>query len=109
MNYITKEALANVLWYNDNDAEIIDGFIKYLQEDKRFEPGYGLNPYASFPGAPLITRQDVIEDRLNAVIWQMLVLMFGDYGTSPRYGWIVDISGAIAYLKSLRSIGYESL
>ena len=26
----------------------------------------------------------------HCILWQMLVLMFGDYGTSPRYGWIYN-------------------
>lgn len=25
------------------------------------------------------------------IIWMMLVIMFGDWGTSPRYGWIEKI------------------
>ena len=25
------------------------------------------------------------------LVWMMAVLMFGDYGTSPRYGWIEDV------------------
>ena len=24
-------------------------------------------------------------------VWGVLVLMFGDYGTSPRFGWITDV------------------
>ena len=103
----TKEALSSVLWYNDADAEIIDGFIEYIDDCSQIDPGYGIKPYAPFPNDPLITRQDVFEDRLNSVIWQMLVLMFGDYGTSPRYGWIDDTRGSIAYLEDLRSLGYE--
>ena len=102
----TKEALAILLMYNDADAEIIDRFIKYIDESARYEPTYGVKPYATFPAETLISREDVYEDRLNAVIWQLLVLMFGDYGTSPRYGWIDDTRGAIAYLKELKSLGY---
>lgn len=26
------------------------------------------------------------------IIWMMFVIMFGDWGTSPRYGWIENIS-----------------
>lgn len=104
----TKEALADVLYYNDADAEIIDGFIKYIDNASHFEAFYIKHASASFPNDDtLITREDVIEDRLNAVIWQLLVLMFGDYGTSPRYGWIDDTKGAIAYLEELKRLGYS--
>ena len=29
-------------------------------------------------------------DKLE-IIWMICVFMFGDYGTSPRYGWIEDV------------------
>ena len=34
------------------------------------------------------------------VFWMLLVLMFGDYGTSPRYGWIncEQIDDAILFI-----------
>ena len=33
------------------------------------------------------------------LLWSMLVLMFGDYGTSPRTGWIDDITGCIEFIE----------
>ena len=33
------------------------------------------------------------------LLWSMLVLMFGDYGTSPRTGWINDITGCIEFIE----------
>lgn len=27
------------------------------------------------------------------IIWMIAVLKFGEYGTSPRFGWIVDVDG----------------
>lgn len=35
------------------------------------------------------------------VLWMMLINMFGDYGTSPRFGWIEDIKGYKHFLKLL--------
>lgn len=34
------------------------------------------------------------------IFWMLLVLMFGDYGTSPRYGWInpEQISDAVLFI-----------
>lgn len=31
-------------------------------------------------------------DRLQ-MIWSLCVLLYGDHGTSPRYGWIEDTEG----------------
>ena len=35
------------------------------------------------------------------IIWMMLVIMFGDWGTSPRYGWIKDIKAFRKFLNHL--------
>lgn len=42
------------------------------------------------------------ENAYCEMFYQILVLMFGDYGTSPRAGWIEDVNGAITFLKYLR-------
>ena len=34
-------------------------------------------------------------------IWFILVCRFGDYGTSPRFGWIEDKNGAMKFLRYL--------
>ena len=43
------------------------------------------------------------------VIWQILVIMFGDYGTSPRYGWIDfdNKDDAVELLKKLVEVDNE--
>ena len=43
-------------------------------------------PYKNYS----ITRPDSIGDpnSLMGILWSILVVNFGDYGTSPRYGWI---------------------
>lgn len=35
----------------------------------------------------------------NELIWEILVLMFGDYGCSPRVGWITDIPECVEFIK----------
>lgn len=32
--------------------------------------------------------EDIFKDEQFEIFWMMLVLQFGDYGTSPRYGWL---------------------
>ena len=35
------------------------------------------------------------------VLWMMLINMFGEYGTSPRFGWIEDIKGYQKFLTEI--------
>ena len=42
-------------------------------------------------------------ETVEAIIWFLLVCMFGDYGTSPRFGWIGKKKEAISFLNSLLS------
>lgn len=37
----------------------------------------------------------------HTVIWQILVMMFGDYGTSPRYGWIQKTKECADFLQMI--------
>lgn len=40
-------------------------------------------------------------ETVEAIMWFLLVCMFGEYGTSPRFGWIEKRNEAIAFLNSL--------
>lgn len=72
----------SIVWY-DGLGEIIlgwkkltpDEFTNYIKPDYR-DKGYDEETVVSLE-----------------LIWMMAVLMYGDYGTSPRSGWIKDISG----------------
>lgn len=35
------------------------------------------------------------------LVWMMCVLLFGDYGTSPRFGWIEDVKGFKEFCEKL--------
>lgn len=35
-----------------------------------------------------IIRPDFIDDPVTELLWMILVIKFGNYGTSPRSGWI---------------------
>lgn len=43
-------------------------------------------------------------DNYDRIIWSIIVLKYGDYGTSPRFGWIESVHEAKIYLKEL--LGY---
>lgn len=69
------DALLWVLWYNGHDDKIMRIY-NYLKEtaDKS---------QVSYP--------DWLSDDADApdrILWSVLVMLDGDYGTSPRYGWI---------------------
>ena len=53
----------------------------------------------------MITINDVVADWYNNeglnFVWGMLVLMFGDYGTSPRSGWLNVSKDLIDFLKDV--------
>ena len=50
-----------------------------------------------------ITCPDWLRDphTITGWLWFILICRFGDYGTSPRFGWIEDKDGATQFLKSL--------
>jgi hypothetical protein len=85
------KAIDGIVWYNclgelllevvkDLDKAIADGKTQYIYPDEIFD--FEKN---NLPGD------------LQAV-WMTCVEQFGDYGTSPRYGWINDLKGCRAYL-----------
>ena len=41
------------------------------------------------------------ENGFSEEVWSMFVLMFGDYGTSPRFGWIEKVSEFKAFLQKI--------
>ena len=49
---------------------------------------------------------DMFYDELN-VLWLLLVAMFGEYGTSPRTGWIVNRKECADFLESIVEIEEE--
>lgn len=70
-------ALASSLWYNYETKDIILILETMLARLRRI--GYN---------------KEVLQDvELNGVVdlfYGMLVCLYGDYGTSPRFGWIND-------------------
>ena len=42
----------------------------------------------------------------HTVIWQMLVEMFGDCGTSPRFGWIEKRKECAEFLREILNAPY---
>jgi len=85
------QAIEYIAFYNGHEEELkkMKAYIKSVKvENKR-----GNAPYPSFlPEDP---------DTFIRVIWSILVCMFGDYGTSPRFGWIEHYDEAMRFLDKL--------
>lgn len=77
-------------WYN-GEGDVIEGFIDWLKSEKA----------ESLNGNVSIKEARRTFNEIDPLIGS-LVMMFGDYGTSPRSGWIEDVDGAIAWLKGRR-------
>ncbi len=85
------QALEYIARYNghtDGLKEIRGHILKNKCLDSRKPVGYP----EFLPGDP---------DTFLRVIWSILVCMYGDYGTSPRFGWIWQHDSAIAFLDKL--------
>lgn len=71
------DALDSVIWYN-GQGDLVSRW-KDISPDCN---GYIFPPY-----------EDIRSDRALETIWMIAVWLFGNYGTSPRSGWIEDIEG----------------
>lgn len=88
------DALDSVTWYN--------GLAEQVLEWKKIpvEPTIDGKPqikhlYSSLDGEQL------------EVIWMIAVSLFGDYGTSPRTGWITDVKGFYKFIDRITSLHRE--
>lgn len=74
------DALDGITWYNGIYVPLSD-----LREDlinKRTNDNYLLT------NKNLKYKHKSFDDDQFQVFWMMLVLLYGDYGTSPRSGWL---------------------
>ena len=67
----------DVLWYNGYYEEIVDllRYIKICEEENI--------------GMPCFLRVITDCDYPMRLLWSTLVMKYGEYGTSPRYGWLL--------------------
>lgn len=91
-------ALDSVVWYNGY-GDIVSGW-----GDLRPKDGHGeyLTPPDNY-GAQSKDEADQLQ-----VIWMIAVMLFGNYGTSPRYGWIEDIDGFRQFILDITSTDREA-
>ena len=72
------DAIDAVTWYN--------GLAEAIVEWKN--PGYFLEKHGNLSRGNAFSRYDAETRHQLEEIWMICVVLFGDYGTSPRYGWI---------------------
>ena len=83
-------SLLCVLYYNGHDDDIkkiYNYILNYQLEASWNNISYPDNLLSEDPDAP------------DRILWSVLVYEFGDYGTSPRFGWIEDKEAALAAFK----------
>jgi len=72
-------SLLTVLWYNGYE-DCIKAIYYYIRDCKN-------ESYIPFPNHEKnILSYDF--DKPDRILWSVLVMKYGDYGTSPRCGWI---------------------
>ena len=79
------EALDSVTWYNGLAETVLTWLnLEPVVPDSHITPmlNYGLSD-----------DEDTDAYYQLQVLWMIAVELFGDCGTSPRYGWIEDIDG----------------
>lgn len=87
------DALDSVTWYNG-----------------LFDPILEWKKIGAFTGPP--HNYGGLDDREQTqlqVIWMICVCLFGDYGTSPRYGWIIDTDGFYDFIDKITATYKECL
>lgn len=95
MNYEELiDAMASIVCYNSYEEVLksISDYIKYYDREEYYSVAYPTE---------ILKKYNVHE--FPNIIWALMVLMFGDYGTSPRFGWI-DIENKDKALDFLNSI-----
>lgn len=93
-----RDALDSITWYNGL-APVVFSWIE-LKDN-----GYSIGCPNNY-GAP----GDWSEKAINQlqVFWMLAVDMFGEYGTSPRFGWITDVAGFRKWILDITKIWRSS-
>lgn len=89
------DTLNGVIWYNG----IYDFLFKIKDE---IQKGIGIDDVGQYTLGEYEDRHEPIDEQ-EEIFWMILVLLFGDYGTSPRRGWLY-IKNKNEILKFLNAI-----
>lgn len=105
-------ALQSVVFYNclGEELEVAKEYLLTQQKKIRDEGGMSVStmrPDILCPSSEEGKRKYNLEQ--FEIFWMLLVLMFGGYGTSPRYGWIdySRIDDAVLFIDWLKDMDEE--
>lgn len=92
------DALDSLVWYN-GAYEILEDVQRYIKS--HIDGKVITYPYSLLAGE---------DKQTSKTVWFLMVCMFGDYGTSPRGGWIEakNKDKAIAFLNAIMRTYVES-
>lgn len=80
------------------DAAFYNGIDDIFKEWLELEPNENKIITETYYSDPNLSEHEKGEIQ---IFWMICVLMYGNYGTSPRYGWIEDVEGFRDFLKNL--------
>lgn len=87
------DALDSVTWYNG------------ISEDIRAWKDLPIDD----EGSILCPYDLIANDSSKEVIWMICVYLFGNYGTSPRSGWIDNVEGFKTFIDKITKTEREAL
>lgn len=101
-NYTLLGALPTIVFYNGLGGQLKIARDYLIAQKKKIEDGeYDVSTTRPDKLCRFDSKGNSIEEFSQfEIFWMLLVLMFGDYGTSPRYGWInhQQIDDAILFI-----------
>ena len=112
------DGLRSVFWYEGLLTEDDSGnystncwLVKFIDDLERNASTKYQNMYTVDDLESFNKNNDFDEDEFDhrgrhSVIWQMLVEMFGDCGTSPRFGWIEKRKECAEFLREIMNAQY---
>ena len=107
------DALRSVFWYEGLLTEDDSGnystncwLVKFIDDLERnastkYQNMYTVDDLESFNKNNDFDEDGFDQRERHSVIWQMLVEMFGDCGTSPRFGWIEKRKECAEFLREI--------
>lgn len=93
--YDIMRALITMAWYNGLEEDVLSWSEL---------PCENVLNYRKIISCPfLIDKSQYDKEDLWQLIyiWGTLVLLFGEYGTSPRYGWITEVEDFRSFIKKM--------
>ena len=112
------DALRSVFWYEglltkDNSGNYSNTcwLVKFIDDlekntNTKYQNMYTVEDLEAFNKNNDFDEDEFDQRERHTVIWQMLVEMFGDCGTSPRFGWIEKRKECAEFLREIMNAQY---